>query len=450
MGIEKKKYKLPVGYSLFQSTLKSNEYLNNPIKFISKSMVAFSGTYSAVLGNKKLILTQNPEFINYILKENNRNYEKSEFVTKRAAKFFGNGLLFSNGDYWLKQRRLIQPAFHREKLKGLNNLMIKSIDDYLLELPVGKNIDIYPLTHQLTFNIIIQSLFDIKLSSQIMEEIHQIFTELQDFLIKDLNQPFRQFFYPMTGTERAKLKKAKRLREIFLEIVSKRKESNKQYDDLLDMLLNSKYEDTGEAMSNEQIVDEVLIIIFAGHETTANTLSWLLYLLSTNKEATQKLTDSFHDSTVHECLNNEYLKATINEAMRLYPAVWMTERVAVEDDTFEDYSFPKNTIIIPFFFGLHRDKNIWNEELNFVPERFIMNNKVAKSKNYFPFGAGPRMCIGNNFAIAEMSFFIFSFLRKFKIEATEQIPEMKPLITLRPDNVILNIKRNNYVKSTML
>ena len=127
--------------------------------------------------------------------------------------------------------------------------------------------------------------------------------------------------------------------------------------------------------------------------------------------------------------------------MRLYPAVWMTERVAIEDDTFEDYSFPKNTIIIPFFFGLHRDKNLWNEALNFVPERFIINHKVTKSKNYFPFGAGPRMCIGNNFAIAEMSFFIFSFLKKFKIEATGQVPEMKPLITLRPDNVLLNIKK---------
>ena len=443
MEIEKKKYKLPVGYSLFQTMLKTNEFLNNPIKFISKSMVAFSGTYSAVLGNRKLILTQNPEFINYILKENHRNYNKSELTTKKGAKFFGKGLLFSNGDYWLKQRRLIQPAFHREKLKGLFNLMIKSIDVYLLEFPIGKNIDIHPLAQQLSFNILIQSLFDIKLPYQTMEEMRQIFTELQDFLIKDVNQPLHRFFYPITGTENAKFKKAKRLREILLEIILKRKKSKKQYDDLLDMLLNSKYEDTGETMSNEQIVDEVLILIFAGHETTANTLSWLLYLLSTNKETTQKLTDSFHDSTIHECLNNEYLKATINEAMRLYPAAWIAERVAIEDDKFEDYSFPKNTIIIPFFFGLHRDKNLWNKELNFVPERFLINNKVTKLKNYFPFGAGPRMCIGNNFAIAEMSFFIFSFLKKFKIEATGQIPEMKPLITLRPDNVILNIKRNN-------
>ena len=164
-----------------------------------------------------------------------------------------------------------------------------------------------------------------------MEELSQIFTELQDFLIKDINQPLRRFFYPFTGTENIQLKKAKRLREIFTGIVNERKASDKNYDDLLDMLLKSKYEDTGEAMTNEQIVNEVLILIFAGHETTANTLSWLLYLLSTNKETVEKLTNSFDNSNIHECLNNEYLKATINEVMRLYPAAWITERVAIEE-----------------------------------------------------------------------------------------------------------------------
>jgi len=444
MDIKKKKYNLPVGYSLFQTTLKSKEFLNNPIKFISKSMDTFSGTYSASLGiNRKLIVTQNPDFINYILKENHRNYNKSELATERAVKFFGKGILFSNGDYWLRQRRLIQPAFHREQLQGLYGIIIKSVDEFLLQFPIGKSIDIYPLVHQLSFNIIIQSLFDIKLSSQIMEELSQIFTELQNFLIKDINQPLRNFFYPFTGTENIQLEKAKRLREIFTGIINERIASDKNYDDLLDMLLKSKYEDTGEAMTNEQIVDEMLILIFAGHETTANTLSWLLYLLSINKEILQKLTESFYGSTIHECLNNEYLKATINEVMRLYPAAWMTERVAIEDDKFDGFSFPKNTIIIPFFFGLHRDKKLWTEELKFYPERFIVDTKVVKSKNYFPFGAGPRMCIGNNFAMAEMSFFIFSFFKKFQIESTGQIPEMKALITLRPDKVLLNIKNAN-------
>lgn len=404
-------------------------------------MEAFSGTYSAALGiNKKLILTQNPDFIHYVLKENHRNYNKSEISTERAVEFFGKGLLFSNGDYWLRQRRLIQPAFHKEKLQGLYSIIIKSIDESLTSFPVGKSIDIYPLVHQLSFNVIIQSLFDIKLSSETMEELSWIFTALQDFLIKDINQPVRRLFYPFTGTESAQLKKAKRLREIFLGIINERRESDKHYVDLLDMLLKSKYEDTGEAMTNEQIIDELLILIFAGHETTANTLSWLLHLLSIHKESTQKLIDSFDGSTIHESLNNAYLKATINEAMRLYPAAWMTERVAIEDDAFGQFSFPKNTIIIPFFFGLHRDKEFWSEALTFDPERFIKDPQIAKSKNFFPFGAGPRMCIGNNFAIAEMSFFVFSFFRKFEIFSTGELPDMKPLITLRPNRVVVDIQ----------
>ncbi len=404
-------------------------------------MEIFSGTYTATLGfNRKLILTQNPGFINYILKENHRNYNKSKLATERAVAFFGKGLLFSNGDYWLRQRRLIQPAFHREKLQGLYTIIINTIDEYLSVFPTGKNIDIYPLANQVSFNILIQSLFDIKLSPTIMEELSQIFTSLQDFLIKDINQPFRRIFYPFTGAENVEVKKAARLREIFTGIINDRKASDKNYTDLLDMLLKSRYEDTGEAMSNEQVIDEVLILIFAGHETTANTISWLLYLLSANNGAAQKLTASFSNSTVEDCLNNDYLKATINEAMRLYPAAYVTERVALEDDAFEDFSFPKNTIIIPFFFGLHRDKNLWDDALKFLPERFIDDTSLAKSKNYFPFGAGPRMCIGNNFAMAEMSFFIFSFLKKFSIKPSGQIPGMRPLITLRPDKVLLDIE----------
>jgi len=405
-------------------------------------MEIFSGTYTASLGfNRKLILTQNPGFINYILKENHRNYNKSKLATERAVAFFGKGLLFSNGDYWLRQRRLIQPAFHREKLQGLYTIIINTIDEYLSAFPTGKNIDVYPLANQVSFNILIQSLFDIKLSPTIMEELSQIFTSLQDFLIKDINQPFRRIFYPFTGAENAELKKAARLREIFTGIINDRKASDKNYTDLLDMLLKSRYEDTGEAMSNEQVIDEVLILIFAGHETTANTISWLLYLLSANNGAAQKLTASFSNSTVDNCLNNDYLKATIMEAMRLYPAAYVTERVALEDDAYEDFSFPKNTIIIPFFFGLHRDKNLWDDALKFLPQRFIDDTTLAKSKNYFPFGAGPRMCIGNNFAMAEMSFFIFSFLKKFSIKPSGQIPSMRPLITLRPDKVLLDIEK---------
>jgi cytochrome P450 len=437
-----KKYRLPKGYSLFQTTLNSPEFLNNPVKFILKSMDHFGSTYSATLGPKrKLIITRDPAFISHVLKDNHKNYRKSALSTEQAVRFFGNGLLFSNGDYWLRQRRLIQPAFHREKIEGLYGIVTTAINDFTASFPQGENIDIYPLVHQLSFGTVIKSLFDIKLSPGMMTELSSLFLVLQTFLIKDVNQPWRKFTYPFTGEEKRNLAKARRVRDIFVNIIRERRAGNKSYHDLLDMLLNSRYEDTGEPMTDEQITDEVLIIIFAGHETTANTLAWALHLLSLNESIVQKLRLQFKGHTIYESMHNEYLKATLNETMRLYPAAWMTERAAIADDVFGEFSFPKNTIIISFFYGLHMDKNLWEDASQFKPERFIEGDKPVKTGNYFPFGAGPRMCIGNNFAMAEMCFFLFAFLSRFQITATAHVPEMKALITLRPDKVILNIKR---------
>jgi cytochrome P450 len=434
------KYRLPKGYSVFQIFLRTNEFLANPVKFMAKSMEKFSGTYTASIGiARKVILTQNPDFINYVLKENHKNYKKSELSTGKAVSFFGNGLLFSNGEYWLKQRRLIQPAFHKEKIKGLYDIVIKAIDDSLNQYPTGDAIDIYPLVHRTSFDIIIKSLFDIEISEASMNELNEILTVLQDFLMTDINKPLKKIWYPITGERKRMLIKAKKLRSIFAEIIQNRKTSNTQYADLLDMLLHSKYEDTGLVMNEEQVIDELVILIFAGHETTANTLSWLIYLLANNTNCVEKLTDSFKENSILDSLNNDYLKATINEGMRLYPAAWMTERVAIADDNFEAYLFPKDTIVIPFFFGLHRLKDVWKNETDFLPERFIEDPSLARSKYFFPFGAGPRMCIGNNFAIAEMSFFLYVFFKRFTIEPTTIIPIMKPLITLRPDKVVLKV-----------
>ncbi len=442
MPAKNKEYHLPKGYSILQTIVHSPEFIKNPVKFIEKSTQTFSDTYTASLKpNKKIIVTQNADFINYILKENHKNYKKSKLSTESAATFFGKGLLFANGDYWLRQRRLIQPAFHKEKLLGLNNIIIKSIADSLKNFPTGHNIDICPIIHKLSFNILIKSLFDINLSSKIMGEIDEIFTEILNFLIKDINQPFRKILYPVTGTKKYTLQKANRLREIFRQIIKDRKLENKNYSDLLNMLLHSKYEDTGEVMTEEQIIDELLIIIFAGHETSANSISWLLYLLSVNNTELQKLSVIINNSSVLESLSNNYIKATISEGMRLYPAAWMTERVAIEDDRVGEFSFPKNTIFLLFLFGLHRDKKFWENADDFKPQRFIDNPTILKSKYYFPFGAGPRMCIGNNFALAEMTLFIYLFLKEFEIKPTNQIPTMKALISLRPEKIILSIQK---------
>jgi len=433
---------MPPGYSLLQAMVKSGAFLKNPISSVVKAMKLFSGTYSAALGaNRKLITTQDAGFINYVLKENHKNYQKSALSTESAGRFMGKGLLFSNGGFWLRQRRIIQPAFHKEKLHGLYAIMIKSISGCLAQFPEGNSVDLYPHIHRLSFNVLLQSIFNIPVPADIMTEIGQLFSDIQEFLIRDTNQPLGRIFYPITGAEKASHKKSKRLREIISSIIVERKTGNKENGDLLDMLLNCTYEDTGEKMTEEQVIDEVLILVFAGHETTANTLSWLLYLLASNPEVVEHLRASIAGKEICESLANEYLKATIHEGMRLYPAVWMTERAAIEDDQFGGFSFPAKTIIVPFFFGLHRDENIWEDPLAFKPQRFIAGPKTARPGHFFPFGAGPRMCVGNNFAMAEMSFFLHSFLNGFRIEATGQVPEMKALITLRPDKVILHVQR---------
>ena len=442
MPTTKKKYNLPKGYSLLEATLKTKEFLKNPVTFIAKSMAHFGSTeYTAILGyNSKVILTKNPNFISYVLKDNNRNYEKSDFVSGRARNFLGNGLVFNNGADWLKQRRLIQPAFHRQKLKGLYGIVIQTIKEFLKTVPTGE-IDVFPLVNELSFKVLINSLFDLSFSPKIKEELSQLLIDIQAFLVKDVNQPFGRLLYPFTGTERAIVKKSARLRAILLEIINDRKASTKEYCDVLDMLLNSRYEDTGEPMSEDRLIDELLVLVFAGHETTGTSLSWQLYLLANNPAVKAKLLASFEDITVEDCLNNEYFKATINEGMRLYPAAWVTERIALTDDEFGDYFFPKGTLVVPFFYGLHRDENLWENATAFQPERFLKDGTLIRSKQFFPFGAGPRMCIGNHFALAEMHFFLYTFLKEFKLEATDQVPEMTPLLTLRPDKILLKVSR---------
>lgn len=405
-------------------------------------MEIFSGTYAAEFPrNQHYILTQDPALINYVLRENHTNYHKSNMTAGKAARLFGKGLLFSNGEYWLRQRRLIQPSFHQKKIQGLYEIVGRTIEEFLVNFPAGDDIDIYPLVHQLSFDIAIRSLFDIELSDELRSELSRIFGDLQEHYIRDVNSPLRRFLYPITKIDRINQRKSLRLRKLILGILEQRRADPREYNDLLDLLLKVRYEDTGEPMAEDQVIDEILILLFAGHETTASTLSWLLYQVAREKEVMEKLSVSIEQTALYDSVKNVYLQAVINESMRLRPAAWATDRVALTDDRFGDYSFPKGTIILPFFYGAHRNKDHWKDANVFLPERFIDDEgKIKKHPAFFPFGAGPRMCIGNHFAMAEMSLFVHLFFAKFRIRPTAQEPVMNALMTLNPDRVVLGVE----------
>ena len=443
MSAKKKTYRLPRGLNMFQTIARSFSSSRHPIQSISENMERFSGTYSAVLpGRMQFILTQDPGLINYVLRENHTNFHKSALTSAKGGRLFGNGLLFSNGDYWLRQRRMIQPSFHQKKIHGLYEIIVKTIDEFLPGFPTGTEVDVYPLMHQLAFNIAVRSLFDIELSETQSTELNRIFNELQKFFMDDVNLPIRRLLYPITREDRVNYKKSAQLKAIIQDIIRQRRSDPKEYHDLLDLLLNARYEDTGEPMKEDQVIDEVLILLFAGHETTATTLSWLLYQVSSQKDVLEKIYASVQEIEIYDSIRNDYLQAVINESMRLRPAAWITDRVALSDDQFGEISFPKNTIVVAFFYGLHRHKDSWKEGASFIPERFIdEQGKIKKHPSFFPFGAGPRMCIGNNFAMAEISMFLHIFFKQFRISPTEQVPEMKALLTLRPDKVILGVHK---------
>ena len=331
----------------------STEFTKNPIPFQKQ----FFDTYgdSVSIGRffgKKVILSRDLELTKHILQKNHKSYIKSEIQSKHLAKYIGYGLLTSNGAFWKKQRRLIQPAFHKEKLKRLVAIMELSIKEQLTDVDTSSFIDVYPLMNRLAFKVVAQSLFHFSIAEDSIERLQFIIEKLQEFVVLELRRPHVSWWYTISGAIAKHKKLAKESREIILQIINERKNAKDTHDDLLDMLLHATYED-GTYMSNEQLVDEILIIFVAGHETTANSLSFTLGLLAKHPENIEEI------STEIAALDTEiafdqlavmpHIKNCVEESLRLYPPAWITDRVNIEDDTVAGYHIKKGTLIGVFY-----------------------------------------------------------------------------------------------------
>lgn len=433
-----RKYAWPDGYNFVRSLVRTYKQVKDPIGTISESAQRFNGTYAVNLGLTRMIVTQDPGFIEYVLKGNHRNYHKSKILTEQLGRFLGKGLLSSNGEYWLRQRRLIQPGFHIDRIRALYAIMNNTVNDFLSKFPTGDNIDIYPLINRLAFDIVINTLFNVDISEETRTGISSFISETQDFVIRDVRQPYKSWWFSLSGEVKRNLKKAEQTRNLIRGIIQQRKESGKKFNDLLDMLLEARYEDNGEPMEERQVIDEILILIIAGHETTANALSFALYLLAGHPEVLTRLREKTLGLQLHEYAMHKELLAVINETMRLYPPAWLSDRVSLEDDEYNGFSFPGGTIIALYYYGLHRDPQYWSDPEAFRPERFLNDDK-QKLKAFYPFGSGPRLCIGNNFALSEMAIFLHAFIHRFDIFPSGRKPQLKVLVTLRPDNVFLKV-----------
>jgi cytochrome P450 len=383
-------------------------------------------------GLQKGVLTIDPVIAKHVLQKHHRAYEKSVIVTDILAKYLGKGLLTSTGEYWLTQRRLIQPGFHRKRIESLQSLMEIEVNDCMLNWKIkatnGLVLDAYKEMNQLTFRIIAKTLFSDSIEENGLTKLSELISTIQAYIIKEVRQPHKRWWFNLTGTTAKYVTLALGAREMIRDIIRRRKLVSTESDDLLAMLMESKYEDTGAGMSEDQLIDECLILFVAGHETSANALSWMIYLLGLHHEEYTRLQNAMGENQA------KLIRNVIEETMRLYPPAWVVDRISLENDQILDYKFPKGTLWVIYIRGMHRNPKYWKKPEEFIPDRW--SDPSLNKEAYMPFGSGPRLCIGEHFAMMEMQLIITTIVNQWDFKLLSKEVTEKPLVTLRPGSEI--------------
>lgn len=403
--------------------------LRNPIPVVLENFKRYGDPYGVRMGKQLSIVTSRPAIIQHFLQKNHRRYSKSDIQTKKLAMFLGKGLLTLDGEEWLKQRRIIQPGFHKQKILALKENMEATAEEVFEELAskVGRSaqtMDMKSFMMQMAFMMVSNALFSGAASTSQLVNIREAIESSQHALIKLVRLPFLEWMLRRTTVPNA-LKKVDQSCKDLLDLANTRRKTGAVGEgDLLDMLLGARYEDTGDLMTDQQLIFELLVLFVAGHETTANALSWSVFLLAQHPEVVERLRVEI------ETGKDDYLGQVINEVLRMYPPAWLTDRLSLEADEVDGIKIPAHTIMAGFIYGTHHHPDLWKQPERFNPDRF---DKERKQEPYafLPFGGGPRFCIGMQFALIEMQIVLRHLVTHFDIEIREpQLVKMKPLVTL--------------------
>ena len=419
---------------------------HNPVQVLSKYTALYGDTFRFYFGGvKEAIVTTNPVVIQHVLKTNSENYHKSHIQKKRMRHFLGKGLLTTEGEAWKTQRRLIQSGFERKQLEVLSSIMQDSLADSLRDFDRQAHIgpvDIYPLMVKITFAMVGKSLFGAKLKEDDINLISEAISTVQEFMVRQTIQPYLNPWFTVSGELRKHEEMTARAFGILRDYIRRRREEKPGHD-LLQILLDARYSD-GTSMSDELVVSESMQLLVAGHETSSNALSWLLYLLSSRPDCVDRVRDEF-DSVLgerHVSFSDvpkfEFTTQVILEALRLYPPFWMVDRMALADDRAGDLDIPRGSTVVVFIYGTHHSPRYWENPESFDPERFTKaKEKLHTPFAHLPFGAGPRGCIGGNYAMLQMLMILSVVLRKYDFHLVPgQTIEPRPMVILRPEHGI--------------
>ena len=403
--------------------------------------------YKFNVGRHEIIYLAEPTYIRHILQTNYKNYVKNFFYDELKV-ILGKGLVTSEGEYWRKHRKMIQPAIHHKQIRQFQEIMVDSTKKLILQwekqalekTPVNIEYDM----RDLTLEIVVKCLFsqDTNIFSKDASYAVNIVLEWSK---KRMESYAKMPKWIPTKSNREFHEAFSFLQSVIKNIIQNRRKMNSRPDDLLTSLIELTDEESNVGMDDQQLFDEILTLFIAGHETTAHTMVWTWYLLSLHPQVREKLQNELDSVfTGNEFSSDmisqlQYCKMVIKESMRYIPSVWGIGREALEDDTIDGFAIPKGATVGVSIFQMHHHPDYWENPEGFDPERFhpVVVNNLNKWV-YMPFGAGPRMCIGNAFAMMESQIILSIISKQFQLNLRREIPvEFESGITLRPKNALL-------------
>jgi cytochrome P450 len=409
----------------------------NPLDFFTTLARTYGDVSSYRMAGEQLFLVNEPRLIRDVLVTNNRNFTKSRGL-ERSKRLLGQGLLTSEGAMHLRQRRLMQPAFHRDRIAAFGDVMVGYADRMRREWADGATLDIAREMNRLTLSIVGKTLFDVDVESQAAAVGDALTAVMESFWMMML--PFADVLerLPVPKLRRARMARA-RLDAIIYRMIADRRAGGRVHGDLLSMLLAAQDEEDGGGMTDQQVRDEAMTIFLAGHETTANALTWTWYLLSTDPAVEAKL-----HAEVDRVLQGRlpvmgdlpalgYVERVVTESMRLYPPAWIIGRRAIADYQLGDYTAPARSILVMSPYIMQRDPRFYVDPDRFDPDRWTPEFRATLPKfAYFPFGGGPRQCIGESFAWMELILLVSTISQPCRLRLVPGHPVApQPLITLR-------------------
>lgn len=432
------KHNLPPGPPRTRAFKHVREFLANRPEFLLRRNREYGDVFRFQLGFFDIYVINRPEFIKEALM-NHAEFPKTPAMNILRV-VLGNGLLISKGDFHRRQRRLMQPAFHKARIQSYAQSMTRLAEDHSARWEDGKEIDISVEMMTLTLQVISETMFGAAMddsATRVSKAMNAIIP-----IIDRLAQPTGIFRMVLPSPSNIRLLKARReLNRIIYGIIAERRKSGDDRDDLLGMLLSARdAEGDGSGMTDKQVRDEAMTIFLAGHETTAIALSWTIYLLAQHPDVLERVRDELdavldgRAPTFDDLPNLTYTRQVVTESLRLYPPAYLFDRMPKQDWDLGDYTIPKKKYVFISPYIMHRRPDFYPDPERFDPGRWAPDGGSDRPKfAYFPFGGGPRICIGEQFAWTEMILVLATLLPKWDFELLPgQEIVTEPLITLRP------------------